>query len=310
MKKVVAVTPYVRGINFKMKAYAAWIESGGEHMPSHYPPKILHGFFHKYELPALHKNNKIAQLRFVEPVTIELDTFPDYSRYEIIPLIWDCWPIYLGKTCQWFVKHDVRTAIFTSSQTAKRVKEKLPHVNVITITEGINTSLYKGDIKLLKDRRIDILEVGRMNYTFFKSVLPDSINHVRTGILKAKFKTNEDFRKALNDAKVTITVPRCDTQPERAGDIETLTQRYWENMLSGIVMVGRAPKELTDLIGYNPVINWNGVDATNTTLDILNNLDNYQPLVYKNRETAMMMADWSIRIKYIKEQLVSLGYQL
>ena len=43
-------------------------------------------------------------------------------------------------------------------------------------------------------------------------------------------------------------------KPELAGDIETLTQRYWECMLSRIVMLGHAPQELIDLIGYNPVI--------------------------------------------------------
>ena len=44
------------------------------------------------------------------------------------------------------------------------------------------------------------------------------------------------------------------TQPEVAGDIETLTQRYWECMFSRMVMVGHAPQELIDFIGYNPVI--------------------------------------------------------
>ena len=75
-------------------------------------------------------------------------------------------------------------------------------------------------------------------------------------------------------------------------------------------MVGRAPKELTELIGYDPVINWDGVDATNITMHILNNIDDYQSLVDKNRDTAKVMADWSIRIKYIKEQLSLLGYRV
>ena len=308
MKKVVAVAPYNHGINFKMQVYDAWVRMGGETMPSHYPPKKLHGITHVIEIPSIFKNKTIAQLRFVEPVSIEFDTFPEYARFEIIPIIWDCWPKFIDKTCKWFEKHDVKTAIFTSSQTATRIKERLPYVNVITITEGINTSLYKNGIKPLKDRSIDILEVGRMNYNFYKRGLPDNIIHIRTGILKAKFKTNADFRNALNDTKVTITVPRCDTQPSRAGDIETLTQRYWENMLSGVVMVGRAPKELINLIGYNPVVDWDGKDATNITLKILDNLNDYQSLVKKNRETAMNTADWSIRINYIKEQLTLQGY--
>lgn len=38
-------------------------------------------------------------------------------------------------------------------------------------------------------------------------------------------------------------------QPEIAGDIETLTQRYWECMFSRMVMVGHAPQELLTLSG-------------------------------------------------------------
>ena len=114
MKKVVAVAPYNHGINFKMQVYDAWVKMGGGTMQSNYPWRLFHRFAYNYELPTIPKNNDIAQLRFVEPVSLSFDTFPDYARYEIIPLVWDCWPIYFEKTCRWFVKHDVKTAIFTS----------------------------------------------------------------------------------------------------------------------------------------------------------------------------------------------------
>ena len=142
MKQVVAVAPYNHGINFKMQVYNAWVKTGGKTMSSHYPPHLFHGYAFNYELPSVWKYNKKAQLRFVEPVSISFDTFPDYARYEIIPMIWDCWPMYFEKTCQWFIKHNVRTAIFTSSQTADRMKERFPEMNILAITEGIDTSKY------------------------------------------------------------------------------------------------------------------------------------------------------------------------
>ena len=104
--------------------------------------------------------------------------------------------------------------------------------------------------------------------------------------------------------------PRCDTQPDKAGDIETLTQRYWEAMLSRIVIVGRAPKELTDLIGYNPVIEIGKDNQQNRIIEILDNIDNYQSIVDKNRRTAIDLGGWDLRIKEIQLFLQNNGYKI
>ncbi|RUL59374.1 hypothetical protein [Prevotella koreensis] len=307
MKKVVAVAPYNHGVNFKMQVYDAWVKMGGETMPSHYPWRLFHRFAYNYELPTIPKNNDIAQLRFVEPVSLSFDTFPDYARYEIIPLVWDCWPIFFEKTCRWFVKHDVKTAIFTSSQTAERMRERFPNMNIMTITEGIDTSLYKPG-KELKYRKIDLLEFGRNNGYLFKKPLPSRFNHIysKGGRL---FVNNADFYNALQDTKITICVPRCDVQPEVTGGIETLTQRYWENMLSRIIMIGRAPKELTELIGYNPVVDLNKENIYGQILDVFENIEEYQNLVNKNFDTAMKKGNWRERIIQIQKFLYNLEYK-
>ena len=117
MKKVYAVAPFSHGINFKIQVYNAWVKMGGKTMPAHYPWRALHKFAYNYKLPTLHKSNKLAQLRFVEPICLSFDTFPDYARCEIIPLVWDCWPMYFEKTCQWLIKHNVRTANIDNPKT-------------------------------------------------------------------------------------------------------------------------------------------------------------------------------------------------
>ncbi|WP_455076975.1 hypothetical protein [Prevotella koreensis] len=306
MKKVVAVAPYNHGVNFKMQAYNAWVKIGGETMPSHYPWRLFHRFAYNYELPTIPKNNDIAQLRFVEPISLSFDTFPDYARYEIIPLVWDCWPIYFEKTCLWFVKHDVKTAIFTSSQTAERMRERFPQMNILTITEGIDTSKYQ-EGKLLKERDIDILEFGRNNNLLNKG-LPANIKHICSNGKQKMFATDEEFHAALKNSKITICFPRCDTNPETAGDIETLTQRYWEAMLSRMIIVGRAPKELINIVGYNPVIELNHKNSKDAVLEILNNINDYQSLVDRNRETATRISSWDMRVEIIKEWLHKIGY--
>jgi hypothetical protein len=133
------------------------------------------------------------------------------------------------------------------------MKERFPEMNILAITEGIDTSKYI-EGKNLNERSIDLLEFGRRNKKVFDVNLPQNYTHLYSKNGEHLFKTEQDLMNGLADSKITICYPRCDTQPQKAGDIETLTQRYWEAMLSQIVIVGRAPKELIDLIGYNPVI--------------------------------------------------------
>ena len=93
MKTVKAVLPYIHSghLNFKTAPYKAWVKSGGQTAEAHYPVRMLHGWAFRYELPTIFRNAQEARLRFVEPVSVSFDTFPDYARYEIIPMIWDCW---------------------------------------------------------------------------------------------------------------------------------------------------------------------------------------------------------------------------
>jgi len=309
-KTIYAVAPYNHGINFKMQVYDAWVKMGGKTMPAHYPWRVFHKFAYNFELPTFHKSEKIAQLRFVEPVSLSFDTFPGYTRYEIIPLIWDCWPIHFEKTCQWFVKHNVRTAIFTSSQTADNMRRRFPEMKILTITEGINTSLFKDSYKKIQDKQIDLFEISSVRRSYFKKKYPKEYSKLCNISPTRSTKSDEDFRSVLFDTKVTIMFPRCDTRPQIAGNIETLTQRYWECMLSGMIMVGRAPKELIDLIGYDPVVNLNRENEIKHVKDIIKHAEDYQELVDKNRKTALNMADWSLRIEKIRSFLSDSGYLL
>ena len=94
------------------------------------------------------------------------------------------------------------------------------------------------------------------------------------------------------------------TQPEVAVDIETLTQRYWECMFSRMVMVGHAPQELIDFIGYNPVIELNDkISAEELIADVIEHIEDYQALVDKNRETAERLGSWDVRMKWLMSEL-------
>ena len=315
MKIVKAVAPYIHPgeLNFKTAPYEAWVKFGGATAKSHYPYRMLHGLAFRHELPTILKSSKETRLRFVEPVSLFFDTFPDYAHYEIIPFVWDCWPRYFEKMCHWMKKHHVRTAIFTSSQTAERMRQRFPEMNILYCPEAVDSSYYKQG-RSLKERSIDLLEFGRGSGIVFNENDNQNENkklrYVCTKVNGRFTYTNEELYDAMGDAKVTIALPRSITQPEVAGDIETLTQRYWECMLSRMVILGQAPKELTDLIGYNPVINLDKENATEQILDILAHIKDYQELVDRNRETALQLGGWTHRMEGIISWLQKNNYRI
>ena len=178
---------------------------------------------------------------------------------------------------KWFYKHNIRTAIFTSSITAEEIRQRCPDVNILHVTEGIDTSVYHAGGSLVR-RSIDFLEYGSKQRNLFEKPL-EGINHVNSTSIITKMMTWDDLLNTMSDAKVTLALPRCDIDQEVTGGVETLTQRFWEGMLSRSVLVGRAPKELTDLIGYNPVITLDRQNAEDQIKDIITHIDDYQALV-------------------------------
>lgn len=310
MKLIRAVRPYAfRGKpSFKQQPYDAWVAIGGKTAEAHYPPTFLHGLAYQYSFASFGRKQSEARLRFIEPVSLSFDTFPDYMRYEIIPMVWDCWPMYFEKVVRWFQRYRVRTAIFTSSQTAERMRKVFPSMNILSVTEGISTKSYHAG-EPLADRSIDLLEYGSMERNFFHYHV-EGVNHVNRENANGCMDTFEQLASTMSHAKITIALPRCDTAPEITGGIETLTQRFWECMLSRTVLLGRAPKELLDVVGYNPVIDLDRKNPAKQVRDIVRHISDYQELVDKNHEVALEKASWEIRMKRAMEWLGSLGYEI
>lgn len=312
MKDVVAIKPYLEPGRpvFKLYPYQAWERCGGT-VRSYYVPRIMHGVLYRCQFPSFGKSDKQAHLCFVQPESLTFDTFPSYLQHEIIPFMWDCWPGNFENVCNWLMRNNVKTAFFTSSQTASLMKQRFPEMNILFVPEGIDTAIYRTG-KDLKDRSIDMLFYGRpidhvVNYHL------DSNAHVyKLGGLKGKklIHTQEDLYEKLSDSKIVAAFPQSMTAPQRAGNIETLTQRYWENMLSRIVMVGYAPKELIDLIGYNPVVELDREHPNEQINKILAHIEDYQSLVDKNRKTALRLGDWASRMNEIMKFLNQRGYKV
>lgn len=310
MKIIKAVRPFFNNdSDFKIPPYEEWVKSGGRSVPLRKFEKYYRSLSFYINLPIFHTNKHEARLRFVEGATLQFDTFPDYLLYEVIPIIWDCWPIYFDKVAKFFKKHNVRTAFFTSSQTASRMKEVYPKKNIFHLPEAINTCLYnKG--KPLVERNIDYLEYGRCSKVLDSTTLGEEIKVLSSRTNYGALIGIKRLTDALANSKITLAMTRQDNQPELAQGIDTLTQRYWECMLSGVVLLGRSPQELIDIVGYDPVVKLDMGHAKEQIQDMLNHISDYQELVNKNRESALQYGDWSVRIKKMREHLLNCGYRM
>lgn len=307
------VSPYIHPehLNFKYQVFERAVICGLRVKRSRYPWRFFHYWAYRYEVPELKflGSKKETILMFIEPVSVTFDTFPYYSTHEVIPFIWDCWPCYYDKMEAWFNRHKTRTAIFTSRMEMEEMKRRCPQVNMLWCPEAVDGSLYI-EGKQLKDRNIDLLEFGRSNERILGQIDDSNINHICT-LVDGKFiYSNEELYNAMGDAKITVCLPKSLTHPSIAQGVETLTQRYWEAMLSRMIIIGHAPQELIDICGYNPVIELPG-DIRQVMLlihEIIDNIESYQEFVDRNRYVALEKGLWNNRFSCVLDFLGTSGY--
>jgi len=247
--------------------------------------------------------------------TMPDNIFPYYFGYEIVPVLWDVWPSTWERMYAAFRRYDVRVVFVTARQVADMINRETS-VRAFWMPEGIESTAYNRGGKLV-DRQQDIFEMGRKMARYHEAIKDVDAHFVATwtktdGTLdqrKLTF-TNEELHTVMQDVKVMVCFPQCDTNPGRAGRVDTLTQRYWEAMLSGCVMVGRAPQELIDVVGYNPVVDVDWSDPKGQMEHLLAHIDEQQPLVDRNYRAAHAHADWSARMDFLKTTLTKEGYEI
>lgn len=271
-------------------------------------------------LPFLIKKKK-AVIITASGDTLFKDSFPYFFNSEIIPMLWDVWPARWEGIAYNLRYLQCRLCFVTVRSVAEKIKKEIG-IDAYWIPEGICITEYKKG-KPLAVRENDILELGRQ-HTSFHHIL-ETLNHENKiqGYVRNAYYPNGNYKtlafpkandliEALPTFKIIVSFPRTITHSEQAGTMETLTQRYWEGMLTGCLIIGKAPQELIDLIGYNPVIDIR-LDESEDKLKeqvvtILHNISTYQDLVDKNYKIALKYAPWEERIKQIKQILTHHGY--
>ncbi len=311
MNKLCVVRPCMKdSANYMMWFADAWIEQGVRCVKKE--KSIFNLFFRrlprkvKYILLFFLHNCRKKSEYLIIPMgggTCLEDVFPFCYKYNIVPYIWDCWPNTWKNVLQMMKILHIKKCFISSSLVCNELSREMLHTQFIFVPEGINTKVYlKGDI--LMSRKIDILELGRKNLLYHNQITKlEEIKFLYNKNDQYIFPSFPELVSGLSESKIVICFPRCDTHQNMAGKIETLTQRYWECMLSRCLIVGRAPFELINLIGYNPVIEVEWGNESEQLLRILNNIEIYQDMVDRNYFAALEFAPWAYRINDMKKEL-------
>lgn len=247
------------------------------------------------------------------------NAFPFFYNYEIIPMLWDVWPNSWDPLFRELKLFECKTVFVTVKAMAEKITRELG-IQAYWIPEGIDPAGYRKG-RELRDRAIEVYELGRQQKEYHtvleglhqKGIIKQYCRNIYNdtgGLQSLAFLTADDLLKNLPDIKIIVSFPQVDTHPDKAGALDTLTQRYWEAMLSRCLIIGRAPGELIELIGYDPVVNvdWQAPEEQMET--ILGNIADYQGLVDKNYAVAIEKASWDGRIVEVVEVLNSINYTI
>ncbi len=201
-------------------------------------------------------------------------TFPDTLWREVVPWIFDCWGPQFPAWEALLRRHRVRVAFFSARDAAAHFARAIPGLAVHWLPESCDPALYHPE-RPLAARSIQLLELGRKHAALHDRIREPlaraGLTHwfAMDGTRTPIFETLDDTYRALGNTAIMACFPKSITHPHEAGGVETMTQRYLEAIGSGCVCYGRAPRELVDLFGFNPVVEMDDQDPSGQLMQLL-----------------------------------------
>lgn len=227
---------------------------------------------------------------------------------DVVPFCWDVWQPQWEMWARHLRRLRPPVVFVTAEQSARFLAHELPESRVVHIPEATRLSLHDPG-RPLAARSIGVLELGRRHQKWHDAVCdaimsPPGHRHLyesRPG--QVVFPHEPDLYRAFSNTVISVCFPRSITHPHVAGEVETTTQRYFESMASGCLVLGHAPKELVRLMGYNPVVEVDWTAPAEQVLDILNAPHRWQSHVDEALRRVREVGDWSLRVPEIKARI-------
>jgi hypothetical protein len=190
----------------------------------------------------------------------------------------------------------------------------LPGVHCVWLPEAVDPDQYRREVPL-ELREIDVLELGRRNEQMHDLAAPviareglRYLYEVRKGELI--FDGSQALVEGLSQSKISVLYPSSVTHPARSGDVETVTHKYFESMASGCLVVGRSPRELVEMFGYDPLVPLDENDPGSHLAELVRTIDSYRSYVERNYDRLLEVATWDVRANALTTLMEARGYSL
>jgi hypothetical protein len=235
-------------------------------------------------------------------------TFPDSYWRQPVPWIFDCWEPQFPQWERLLRRHKISIAFFSSRSTTKYFASRIQGLQAHWIPEACDPERFEWE-RPLANRSCGVLELGRkwtaLHERIREPLRSAGIRHLYSDPRgsRALFPHVGDLRRGLGETAIMLCFPRSITHPESAGCVETFTQRYLEAIGSGCLVVGRAPAELVELFGFDPMIRLDDSDPGAHLLRILADLPSYQWMVDKARLRLLEVGTFEVRARDMLEVL-------
>ncbi len=247
--------------------------------------------------------------------------FPATLWSEVIPYVSDCWPADYERWIRKLRRARSRIVFVSARGAADHLRSALPDTLIHWLPEAIDPDDWDSS-RPLAARGLDVLELGRKHAAYHERItgrLRSGVSHrfSARGSHTPIFPGKEALRAGLADAKIQICFPKSITHPFRApdngaggGGLETVTQRYFEAIASGSLVVGHCPGELIDLFGHDPVIGADLDHPVEQHHELLDHIEDHQPLVDRHLARLREVGTWDARIAEMLAVLAESGYRV
>jgi len=241
--------------------------------------------------------------------------FPDAMWRTLIPWGFDCWGPEFPRWEATLRRHRVPLAFFSARDAANHFARAIPAMETVWLPEACDASRFAPG-KPLHEREIKVLELGRkferVHEKIREPLREHGHRHVYSldGANTVLFAGLDALFAGLGDTAMALCFPKTVTHPEKAGGVETMTQRYLEFIGSGTLAIGRSPREIVDLFGFDPVIALDEGDPAGQILAILDDLPKWQAHADRARARLLEVGTFDTRARTMLEHLSRHGYDV
>ena len=216
------------------------------------------------------------------------------------------WESEMPKLLRAVEAHDIKLIFVTSRQATERLNKIS---NSRYACDWVPEAVRGGEVSFQTDVRASdrcypvwkTLAANIMIGSKGSVVIRESFTDTNPRRASRSSRRAPEFLDGLADAKISICVPSAITDPERSGDISTMTWRYLESMASKCLVLGRAPLEMKELFDYDPIIEIDLNRPGEQLLELLTDLPRYQELIEKNYDHVRRHHQWRNRIAAMRE---------